>query len=463
MASCARLWVLGLLLGAAACGGDDGASADDEGDGSTSGGDADAGDGAQSGPDPDSDSGGPTDCVAGQIDCVCLDDACVGGAFCIDGTCLPGPEIELPDDLFALAGMRVRLEATVTADSFSWEQVDGPTVELLDPTLLELDVDVPSDVPAGSTITLRLTAERNTVSESADTTLTILPVEVTDALPEISDPQQLSAPSSLAVGDADLWVASSEGFIARFDQQGAFAQRYDFTPGLAGIELGQRPVGEDTDIDVLYTSTGPEGSVLALEIISENTPTITDSISGGGALGEVDDVVADRNGDLYFLDRAGGRLLFYDSEEQMTVEVLADFVASPSALVYGPEDNDVLYVGGVGQVVRVPMMGDGIAGQTSVYVDLGPTDDPLGEVDGLVFDEAANLWIGTPGTSTLALVRYVADGSTEVARTIDDVEASLAEFVGLHFGDDGFGRSTLYWVNPSSGKVAKLETGVAGD
>jgi sugar lactone lactonase YvrE len=449
---------VGLLLiaGWAGCGGND--SDPQAEDGSTSGPDSDTMSVTSS--PPTSSTTGPIDCVPGQETCPCLNADCVGSLECVEDICVPGPELDVDEeDRDILAGLRVPIEADIIADSFAWEQVSGPPAELQGSDTPQLLVDLPVDAAPGETVTLRLNAVRNTIERSIEVRLNIIDAVFEDALPKIDDPAQLGTTEGFDIGQGSMWVVSTEGFVSRFGAAGNFMSSTSLGNPVGG-RLGRLPQGDDQDaIDVFYIADSG-GAVLALSVFGENLELITDQTDGGAALGTVNFVLQDGNGDLFFSNRGGGQIFHHDIEEGIT-RVFLDGMRNPNALSLGPEAG-VLYIGAVGQIWRVPILqgDDGItAGDRTLYLELGPEDDPTLEVDGIAFDEGYSMWVGTPGTSTLHVVRYVA-GQAEVTRSWSDVGANISGFVNPRFGRNDFEGRAMYWTNLAGGTVGRLYTGV---
>lgn len=446
-------WLIATLFVWGGC--KDEGSADGDGSGSTGSDTSDP----TSAESADESTGPPPSCVPGSRDCECLDGTCVGTLECIEGVCLPGPEIEVPGDFEVVAGVRVPIEIEVQADEFSWAQTGGPTATLegIDATLLL--VDVPADAASGEVLTFTVTAVQNTIERSAEVHVTVIEAVFEDFLAGIDDPQQLGTTEGLALGSGNMWVVSTEGFVSRFNSEGAFQNAFDLGEPHVGARLGRVPIGDDDDIDALLLANPASGRVEWMHLSTGDLTVITDQAEGGIPLGEVNYVLPAGNGRIFFTNRTGGQVFLHDLDDGVTRLFVEGLGTNPNALAVGP-DQGYLYVGTVGKVHRVPVLPDGTAGDSEVYLDLGPDDDPTLEVDGLAFDEGANLWVGTPGTGTLHLARYRGSGATEVVRSFSDVGEDISGFVSLHWADGAFGRTYLYWTNLGGQTVGRLRVGL---
>jgi hypothetical protein len=447
--------VLALTLALAGCGDDD--------DGSLDGGTTGAETTTSPTTDTTSDSNGttgPSGCIAGQLDCACLDGGCVGALHCVEELCKPGPEFDLPNALSILAGMRVPIEVGLNADEFSWEQVGGPAVEIEDPESLSLLVDVPGSAPAGEPVVLRLHAVRNTIEDHRDVQIDIHAASFENFVPDATA-DELGATEGLDFRNNDMWVVSMDGFVSRFgnaDGQGSFNTRYDVSGTPVGARFGQLDMGGDDPVDVLFLANAGAQSVQAMSL-DGSLSTITDELEDGSPLGEVNFVLPAQNGNLFFTNRADQQILVHDIDEGVTRVFVEDLGMNPNALAWGPATG-YLYVGTAGRVYRVPVLPDGTAGDATTYLDLGPEDDITEEVDGLEFDEAGNLWVGAPNASTLYVARYVSDGPSEVANSWSAVGGGVSRFVNVRFGNNAFGRETLYYTNLGDGTVGRVYVGL---
>ncbi len=413
-------------------------------------------DGPSTDPDTaDADSGG---CVLGQAGCACLEGQCVGGTYCVEDMCVMGPLIEFDDDepnRAVVGGVIVPISAEVMADSYAWSQVSGPPVEILGGETLQIGVSVPADAPPGETATIRLSATRNGVTLDADLDILVLDANFEDALPAISDPTQLGTTEGLAFGPTGMWVVSTEGFVSRFTPDGSFAERYD----VAGQPVGAAYFEED----LFIANREGTGRLERMSTVSGALSTLFDSLGDGGPLGQVNFPLVDPMNegmfDLYVTTRLDQTVLRYSSETGAANVFLQDMgVVNPNALAFGPEGN-AIYVGAQGHVWRVPLTDDGVGGTPVDYLALPDDTDITYEVDGLAFDEGANLWVGCPNAGALFVAHYSVE-TTEISRTFDAAPAGISGFVSLTFGRDDFGDDTLYYTNLSGGTVGRLRVGL---
>jgi sugar lactone lactonase YvrE len=403
----------------------------------------------------------PVDCIPGAQDCECLDGQCVGSLSCVDEICLPGPLFEPDDDEepLVLAGLVVPVNIDVTADEFTWTQVDGPATEIIGegPSVL---VPVPPDAAVGDVITLRINATRNTVQATFDWHITVREPVFENFLAAITSPEELGSSEGLDFDDnGNMWVVSTDGFISRFGTDGAFQSRLDVPGQPVGARFGDYYMDVDMDpIEVLFIANAMTSSIEGMVLANQSLLTVSNAVEGGGSLGTVNFVLPDGNGNVFATNRLGGQVFRYDVEDDVTRLFLDMTGENPNALSFGPDAN-VLYIGTLGQVVRVGVLPDELAGEPSVYLDFAPPADGL-EVDGLAFDEGGNLYVGVPNSATMFVARFVGEGATEAIRTFTDVGAGFSYFVSLRFGRGGFSDSALYWTQLGDRTVGRLETGL---
>jgi hypothetical protein len=399
-------------------------------------------------------------CIAGSENCECLDGECVGNLQCVDNSCKPGPEFD-PDeeDRAVLGGLVVPVVVNVIADEFSWSQTAGPPIEWAGEGT-SIQVPVPADAAVGEVITMRITAVRNTVEATFDYNITVLEPVFENYLAAVSNEDELGTSVGLDFDDnGNMWVASSEGFISRFGIGGGFMTRYDLA-GSAGIRWGRLYIPEvEDDIDVLYAAQSSTQAISAYNPNNDSFETIFDALDDASPLGPIEVVLPD-GGNLYTIDPMGGRIIRY-TEDDATARVLTTEVESPAVLSFGPDAN-VLYVGGVGRVWRVPLLQDGMVAAPEVYLEIGDTADPLQTVGGMAFDEGGNMWVGVPGTSSVYIAPYAASGATVIARSFSDVGEGFSRFANLRFGSGDFGNAAVFWTNGSDRTVGRIETGLRG-
>ncbi len=454
-----RGWVAAAALLCAGC--YEGPEEDGSGDGSTS--DATSNE-TSSSPVTSASTTGPTDCIAGQEMCICLEEQCVGSLQCVEGLCQRGPEFDGPDDDFdVIGGVRLPIEVDIMADSYEWTQVSGPQADALAGTdSTTLLVDVPADANPGSQMVFRINAVRNTIEATFDVRVNIHAAQFSDFLAEVDDPEQAGTVEGLGLLRFEAWVLSSEGFISRFSPEGNFIERIDLEGAPMGGVFGDLPVGDDDEIDVMYVANAGTERIQAVVENTGEVRMVTNQMTAGGALGPVDSVALFGNGELFFTNRTGGQIFHYyfgddgmGNEQWMTEEFLADLGPNPNAITTGP-DPGYLYVGTVGKVWRVPVLDD-VAGDAELYFDIGDSADPLLEVDGITFDFAQTMYVGVSGTNTLYMARYNGGQQVEATRTFTDVGGGVSSFVNVQFGSGDFGNGTLYWTNPATSAVGRLQ------
>jgi hypothetical protein len=418
---------------------------------------------------------GPTDCVAGQQNCVCLDNACVGTLHCVENECLPGPEIELDGEMAALAGVRLPVDFDVNADTFSWSQISGPGLDLGEAVASPLLIDIPASA-AGEAIVLRLTTVRNTVEDFREITISIVDASVQQAFvndggddEEPPPPPTFGSTDGIEFYGGNAWVASSaDGMLHQVSPDGQILNSYDVGGTPTSVRRGSIP-GENNDIDVLYFTDSTNESVRAFIFGNQQTQTITDADADALPLGPVAYVTTGDGGDLVFSNAAGGQVFYYDAFSGTTFQVVdsTEIGPSPHALEFGP--GGYLYVGTVGRVWKVPILGNDIdpdddeiieVGPAEPYLDVGADTDPSLEIDGLVFDGTLNLFAGASGASRLFLARYVVEGEATLSNSWDRSSNAMGKFVGLRHGDNNFSNRALYFASRDSGAIAGVFTGV---
>ncbi|MGH1342933.1 MAG: hypothetical protein ACRBN8_15330 [Nannocystales bacterium] len=424
---------------------------------------------------------GPVDCIAGQETCVCLENNCIGTLQCVNDICVPGPEFDIPDDpIRVIAGLRVPIEAEILADEFSWAQTGGP-----DATVTGIDtqsplVDVPAGASGGDVLTFTLTAIRNDVEATADVTIEIVEANFEEGLPAIMDLEQLGTPNTVSFRGGQLWAVMEEGFVSWFDidfddelmeEFATHMGRHEIPGAPFGARMGQVP-DRDDDIDVLLIANAGNQALEALTINGGNIETLSDETVDSEPLGAVRHLTQ-MDGEIYMTNGEGGQLLVWDPSPPNDdndgttggeppipagTRVLLSGLVMPGAVITGPEDG-FLYLGVAGEVLRVPILESGEAGDPSVYLNFGDNTDPTLLVDGLQFDRANNLYVGVPLGDRLVVARYAAGEETEVVRDIDTAGANFSDFGGLRFGDNDFGGGTLYYGN-ASGRVGRVFVGL---
>lgn len=426
---------------------------------------------------------GPVDCIAGQETCVCLENNCIGTLSCVNDICVPGPELDVPDEpIRVIAGLRVPLDTEILADEFSWAQTGGPDANVTGIDVQSPLVDVPADASGGDVLTFTLTAVRNGVEATQEVTIEIVEADFREGLPTIMDAEQLGTPNTVSFRGGELWAVMDEGFVSWFDigfddkldEEVAIHQGRLEIPGAPfGASMGQVP-GRDDDIDVLLIANAGNGALESVQINGGNIETLSAETIEGDPLGPVRHL-ARLDNEIYMTNGESGQLLVWDpvtpepddnpdteGEEQIPAgtRVLLEDLAMPSAVITGPE-NGFLYLGVLGEVLRVPILEDGSAGEPSVYLSFGDNTDPNLMVDGLQFDRANNLYVGVPLDDRLVVARFAGGQETETIRDIDTADADFSDFGGIRFGDGEFGGATLYYGN-ASGRVGRIFVGLGG-
>ena len=438
---------------------DDGGEASDDDGGSTSGGSEDTMTMSSTATSPSTTSG---DCIAGQLDCICQDGACQGLLHCVDNMCVEGPEFDPQGDpVQVVAGLRVPFDVEVMADSFSWSQVDGPEVTFSATDQIQFDVDVPPDAGDGTVITLRLSATRNTIEDSSDYRIEILPAAFFDlydgAEEGVELPAEVGTSVAVTFGQGSVWIVSAEGNVTRINQDGLQLQEDIVVGGApAGISLGEIGDG-DNETEVAFVANAGTQAVQSLNVFGGDVSVFADMV------GEVSHVMYDGNtDDVFFTNGVGGQFWqYFDNDGQ--VYMLSDTLGTePSAMTIGPEAN-IVYVATLGEVWRVPILltdedpQTPVAGDPELYLDVGGPGDPLNAISGMRFDDGVNLWVSVPGQNALHVARYSGGGATSTIRTIDNAPAGLNGFNGLAFAGD-----SIFWANGADRVIGGLRVGLGG-
>lgn len=419
---------------------------------------------------------GPVDCIAGQETCVCLENNCIGTLSCVNDICVPGPELDVPDEpIRVIAGLRVPVDTEILADEFSWEQTGGPDANVTGIDTQSPLIDVPAGASGGDVLTFTLTAVRNEVEATQEVNIEIVEANFQEGLPMIMDPEQLGTPNTIAFRGGQLWAVMEEGFVSWFDIDYDEDLMEEFATHMGRLEVPGTPFGarmgqvpeRDDDIDVLLIANPANGALESMQINGGNIETLSDETVDSEPLGAVRHLVR-MDDEIYMTNGEGGQLLVWDpqtpevgdKEEPLPngTRVLLSELVMPSAVVAGPGDG-FLYLGVAGEVLRVPILKDGTAGDPSVYLSFGDNTDPTLMVDGLVFDRANNLYVGVPLDDRLVVARFAAGQETEAIRDIDTAGADFSDFGGIRFGDDDFGGGTLYYGN-ASGRVGRVFVGL---
>ena len=414
------------------------------------------------------------DCVPGAPGCVCASgDTCSGVLFCVEDTCVMGPQVEFEDEYpEVLAGLRIPVEVTADGETIMWSQSDGPSVELVSDVGTEVEVDIPADLSPGDTFTLMVEASLNGVTLSDTLDITIREPVFSNVFPDVTSVDELGTVTSLAFRNGGMYVASAEGFVSQMTPGDdndddpippGFGERYD----VGGIPGGMSVL----DNDRILIANSMLSEVQTLNTNSGNIGTLFDSLDGGDPMGEIVFALVDRNrDDVVVSNMIDGQLIYHDSgdpddpddPEPPSTYLLGDGFTSPNAMAFGPEGGGMIYLGVQDAVVRVPYDEEGI-GMIGTYLDLA---GQCGVPAGIAFDDGANMWVTCPETSSLFVARYVGgeNPETEVSVSWSDVGTDISTFTGLRFGGgDDWGGRTLYWTSPvdmAAGTVGSLGVGL---
>jgi len=170
----------------------------------------------------------------------------------------------------------------------------------------------------------------------------------------------------------------------------------------------------------------------------------------------VNDLVFDRQGNLYFTDQGQtglhdptGRLYRLRANGQL--DLLLGNVPSPNGVALSPDER-VLYlaVTRANQVWRVPLMDDGSVSKVSAFfTSYGPSGP-----DGLAVDEAGRVIVANPGLG----LAWVLSPRAEPEQVLKS--AAGTSLTNVAFG--GPNRKTLYCTESVTGSVLRVELDHAG-
>ena len=388
---------------------------------------------------------------------VTLSSGCVGQASSRDDVDAGGdgggnggetaPSVTVEQGATVISGMTVPLFALISgADTVSWSQLSGPAATLIDSTEAHAYAETAIDLAAAEELVFEVTATNTAGITKAEVTYVMGAPVFDDFLGGIGNVAELGTSEGIDFNDQGLWVVSvndtngGPGFVSRFDSAAAFVER---------LEVPNAPIGANFNKDGLLVVT--RSGLNNVETLNTADGTLTPIITNAGATNYP---LPDKDGNVFVSNRANGQVIRYDADQQ-TQAVFTDNTTgtNPNAIAFGPE-NDILYVGAVDTVYRVPINADGTAGTPEVYVTV------TGEVDGLAFDSGRNLWIGSPGAQTLYMVPYVAGGPSVVRLTYSPADPAPNRFVSLTFGTGGFGVTSLYWTSLERRTVGRLDIGL---
>lgn len=170
----------------------------------------------------------------------------------------------------------------------------------------------------------------------------------------------------------------------------------------------------------------------------------------------VNDLIFDRNGNLYFTDQGQtglhdptGRL--YRLRPDGRLDLLLSNVPSPNGVALSPDER-VLYLAVTrgNQVWRVPLLDDGSVSKVSAFfTSYGPSGP-----DGLAVDEAGRVIVANPGLGVAWVLNHRAEPEV-VLRS-----AAGTSLTNIAFG--GTDRKTLYCTESVTGTVLRATLEHAG-
>jgi sugar lactone lactonase YvrE len=340
-------------------------------------------------------------------------------------------------------------------DQLQWEQIDGPAAMVAFEYSEEAVAYIPGNAPDDAQLTFRLTARLGDVESTADYTVTVLPADTTGSMDEATDLVALGASTMAGAGNNEVWLGTDTGTLARAGMEGI-----SFTE-----ELGSR-ITTILPIDNGLTLIAQPDAGVVSQYNQNNmlvSPFLTE-LSGGGTLGPISTIAIDNDNNLY-MGTEDNRIVLYDSpdgaEPAVTVS-LYSLTETPTALALGQvpvspdidqnDEGNVLYYGtAAGNIKQIGLTPAEVAGGPEVGTPLPYVSIPgSGAVISVSVDPQGNMWVAK--SSGLYLVRRLPDADPVVERTVV-APAGLAGYASLRAGDN-----SLSWIDPSSGRVANLQT-----
>jgi gluconolactonase len=290
-----------------------------------------------------------------------------------------------------------------------------------------------------------------------------LPIDVLDdELTSVLDPD--AALEQLATGfrsaEGPIWVADG-GYLLLSDVRGDARYRWDEQTGLREVAAATRhAVGMTLGADGgLIVCEG--GTSMLVHMDASGTGAgrrVLASHHGDRELNSPNDVIASRDGSIWFTDPPGGRTAAFGIERPRELDfqgvfrlgpageldLVVDDFDVPNGLCLSP-DESLLYVNDTNRAhIRVlDVLPDGTASGDRVFADgitTGTRSD--GWLDGMKCDEDGNVWVTGPHGI------WILDPSGRHLGTLRTPEPAL----NLHWGGAGWrtlfitGRTTLFRV-----------------
>ena len=209
-------------------------------------------------------------------------------------------------------------------------------------------------------------------------------------------------------------------------------------------------------------SISKEGNIIACDYglgailsISPNgeVSTLIDGYKGA-KLNRPNDIVIDKNGNLYFSDpksygkdKLDGRLFHYNFKTSK-LTLLVDSLAFPNGINISPNGKLYLSESAKNQILTFDILDDGTVANMSVLVSL-----PNGDPDGIDFDVDGNLYAAHYGTGTLFII-------SPEGKILEEIKTPGKKPTNVEFGGDDL--RTLYLTEVETNSIYKIRTNRKG-
>ena len=194
------------------------------------------------------------------------------------------------------------------------------------------------------------------------------------------------------------------------------------------------------------------GAILSISP-SGKVDTLIDGYKGV-KLNRPNDLIIDKNGNLYFSDpksygkdKLDGRLFHYNFKTSK-LTLLVDSLAFPNGINISPNGKLYLSESAKNQILSFDILDNGTVANKSVFVTL-----PNGDPDGLDFDSAGNLYAAHYGTGTLFII-------SPNGKILEEIKTPGKKPTNIEFGGDDL--KTLYLTEVETNSIYKIRTNIKG-